>query len=181
MAPLEGLARRVVLTGSECTGKTTLTADLARHYDAVWVPEYARSYAAGKGTPLDSGDVEPIAQGQIAVQDAALLLARRLLLFDTDLLSTAVYARHYYGRCPDWVTQAVLARSADLYLLCDIDVPWVLDPQRDRPREREQLQALFEEALRSRNLPVVPIRGNWRERFDAAQKAIDALLDSSSP
>lgn len=181
MAPLEGLARRVVLTGSECTGKTTLAADLARHYDAVWVPEYARSYAAGKDAPLDSGDVEPIAQGQIAVQDAALLLARRLLLLDTDLLSTAVYARHYYGRCPDWVTQAVLARSADLYLLCDIDVPWIADPQRDRPREREQLQALFEEALRSRNFPVVPIRGDWRNRFDAARTAIDALLDSSSP
>lgn len=181
MAPLEGLARRVVLTGSECTGKTTLTADLARHYHAVWVPEYVRSYAAWKGAPLDAGDVEPIAQGQIAVQDAALMRARRLLLLDTDLLSTAVYARHYYGRCPDWITQAALARSADLYLLCDIDVPWAADPQRDRPHEREQLQALFEEALRSGNFPVVPIRGNWRERFHAARTAIDGLLDSSSP
>lgn len=181
MAALEGLARRVVLTGSECTGKTTLTADLARHYHAMWVPEYARSYAAWKGAPLDPGDVEPIAQGQIAVQDAAVMRARGLLLLDTDLLSTAVYARHYYGQCPDWVTQAVLARSADLYLLCDIDVPWVADPQRDRPHEREQLQALFEEALQSRNFPVVPIRGSWRERFDAARTVIDALLDSSSP
>jgi len=181
VAPLEGLARRVVLTGSESTGKTTLTADLARHYGAVWVPEYVRSYAAWKSAPLDAGDVEPIAQGQIAVQDAALLRARRLLLLDTDLLSTAVYARHYYGRCPDWVTQAVLARSADLYLLCDIDVPWAADPQRDRPDEREQLQALFEEALRSRNFPVVAIRGSWRERFDAARKAIDALLAHPNP
>ena len=54
MAALEGLARRVVLTGSECTGKTTLTADLARHYHVVWVPEYVRSYAAWKaGAPLN--------------------------------------------------------------------------------------------------------------------------------
>ena len=181
MATVEGLARRVVLTGSESTGKTTLTADLARHYDAVWVPEYARGYAAWKGAPLDAGDVEPIALGQIAVQDAALQRASRLLLLDTDLVSTAVYAGHYYGRCPDWVTQAVLVRRADLYLLCDIDIPWAADPQRDRPHEREQLQALFDEALRSRNFPVVRIRGNWRERFDAARTAIDALLDSSSP
>lgn len=181
MAPLEGLAHRVVLTGSECTGKTTLTADLARHYDAVWVPEYARSYAAWKDAPLDMGDVEPIAQGQIALQDAALMRARRLLLLDTDLLSTAVYARHYYGQCPDWVTQAVLARRADLYLLCHIDVPWAADPQRDRPHEREQIQDLFDEALQARQFPVVRIRGNWRDRFDAARTAIDALLDSSSP
>jgi NadR type nicotinamide-nucleotide adenylyltransferase len=177
VATLEGLARRVVLTGSESTGKTTLTAELARHYDAVWVPEYARSYAAGKGAPLDAGDVQPIALGQIAVQDAALMRASRLLLLDTDLLSTAVYARHSYAQCPDWVTQAVLARRADLYLLCDIDIPWTVDPQRDRPHERDQLQGLFDEALRSGTFPVVPIRGNWRERFAAARTAIDALLD----
>ena len=151
---MEGLARRVVLTGSESTGKTTLTADLARHYDAVWVPEYARSYAAAKGTPLDASDVEPMAQAQIAAQDAALLRAGRLLLLDTDLLSTAVYARHYYGQCPDWVTRAVLTRRADLYLLCDIDIPWAMDPQRDRPHKREHLQGLFDEALRSRRFPV---------------------------
>lgn len=178
---MEGLTRRVVLTGSESTGKTTLTADLARHYDAVWVPEYARSYAASKRAPLDASDVGPIAQGQIAVQDAALLRASRLLLLDTDLLSTAIYARHYYGQCPDWVSQAVLARRADLYLLCDIDIPWAADPQRDRPHEREQLQGLFEEAIRSRQFPVVRVQGSSRDRFHAARTAIDALLDSSSP
>lgn len=181
MATLEGLARRVVLTGSESTGKTTLTADLARHYDAVWVPEYARSYAASKGASLDASDVDPIARGQIALEDAALLRASRLLLLDTDLLSTAVYARHYYGQCPDWVTQAVLARRADLYLLCDIDIPWAADPQRDRPHERERLQGLFDQALRSRQFPVVRIRGSRQDRFHAARTAIDALLDSSSP
>ena len=177
MAALEGLARRVVLTGSESTGKTTLTADLARHYDAVWVPEYARSYAAWKGTPLDAGDVEPIALGQIAVQDAALIRANRLLLLDTDLVSTAVYARHYYGRSPEWVTHAVPARRADLYLLCAIDVPWAEDPQRDRPHERELLQGLFEETLRANGFPVIHIRGSRRDRFHTARSAIDALLD----
>lgn len=177
---MEGLARRVVLTGSESTGKTTLTADLARHYDVLWVPEYARSYAAWKGAPLDAGDVEPIALGQIAVQDAALIRANRLLLLDTDLLSTAVYARHYYGRAPEWVTKVVPARRADLYLLCDIDVAWAEDPQRDRPHDRELLQRLFEEALRASGFPVVRIRGGWRDRFHAARTAIDGLLDSSN-
>jgi NadR type nicotinamide-nucleotide adenylyltransferase len=173
---LEGLARRVVLTGSESTGKTTLTADLARHYDVLWVPEYVRTYAAWKLASLDAGDVVPIALGQIAVQDAALMRAGRLLLLDTDLLSTAVYAEHYYGQCPEWVTQAVLARRADLYLFCDIDVPWTQDPQRDRPHERQVVQGLFRQALHSRRFPVVDISGAWRDRFLAARTAIDALL-----
>jgi len=176
MASLEGLPRRVVLTGSESTGKTTLTADLARHYDAPWVPEYVRGYADRKRAPLDAGDVTPIALGQITLQDAALMRAGALLLLDTDLLSTAIYARHYYGECPDWLTQAVLARRADLYILCDIDVPWTPDPQRDRPSEREAMQGLFREGLRSWGFPVVEVRGDRRERFLTARTAIDRML-----
>jgi NadR type nicotinamide-nucleotide adenylyltransferase len=179
MATVEGVPRRVVLTGSESTGKTTLAADLARHYSVLWVPEYVRTYAAWKLAPLDAGDVTPIALGQIAVQDAELMRASGLLLFDTDLLSTAVYAEHYYGQCPEWITQAVLARRADLYLLCDIDVPWTVDPQRDRPNDREAIQGRFREALRARGFPAVDIRGGWRDRFQAARTAIDAIAADS--
>lgn len=176
MAVLEGIPLRVVLTGSESTGKSTLAADLARHYGAIWVPEYVRGYADWKGAPLEAGDVEPIALGQIAAQDAAMRRARELLLLDTDLLSTAIYAAHYYGSYPRWIDQEVLTRRADLYLLCDIDVPWTPDPQRDRPRDRPAMQELFREGLASRGFPMVPIRGGEPERFAAAQAAIDALL-----
>jgi len=173
---VEGVPRRVVLTGSESTGKTTLAADLARHYKVLWVPEFVRTYAAWKLATLDAGDVAPIALGQIAVQDAELTRASGLLLLDTDLLSTVVYAEHYYGQCQKWITQAVLARRADLYLLCDIEVPWTPDPQRDRPDDREAIQGLFREALRSRGFPVVDIRGDWQDRFLAARTAIDTML-----
>ena len=172
---MEGLARRVVLTGSESTGKTTLTADLARHYGAVWVPEYVRGYADWKRATLDASDVTPIAQGQIAAQDLALERAGHLLLLDTDLLSTVVYAEHYYGSCPEWVRAAADHRRADLYLLCDIDVPWTPDPQRDRPGERAAMHELFRIALAERNVRFQLIHGGWRERFLAARQAIDEL------
>lgn len=176
---MEGIARRVVLTGSESTGKTTLTADLARHYGAIWVPEFVRGYAEWKGAPLDAGDVEPIALGQIAAQDIGLERAHDLLLLDTDLLSTAVYADHYYGGCPEWITEAVRARRADLYLLLDIDVPWTPDPQRDRPHDRATMHALFRNALEIRGFRFEEIRGGWRERFLAARAAIEDLKSES--
>lgn len=176
MEALEGIPRRVVLTGSESTGKTTLTADLARHYDAAWVPEYVRGYADWKGAPLEAGDVTPVARGQIAAQDLALERARDLLLLDTDLLSTVVYAEHYYGFCPEWVRAAADHRRADLYLLCDIDVPWTHDPQRDRAGERPVMHELFRRALAERGFPFQVIRGGWRERFLAARLAIEALM-----
>ena len=173
---MESLARKVVLIGSECTGKTTLAAELARHYGAEWLPEYVRGYAESKGAPLDAGDVEPIARGQIAAQDAALERAGRLLLLDTDLLSTVVYAEHYYGSCPAWISALAVARRADLYLLCEIDVPWTADPQRDRRDTREAMQALFRRALTSRDFRFQEIRGGRLERFRTARVTIDALV-----
>jgi NadR type nicotinamide-nucleotide adenylyltransferase len=173
---VEGIPRRIVLTGSESTGKTTLTADLARHYAAVWVPEYVRGYADWKRAPLDAGDVEPIARGQIAAHDLALERAERLLLLDTDLLSTVVYAEHYYGACPGWIRAAAGFRRADLYLLCDIDVPWTPDAQRDRPGERPAMHELFRQALTEGGFPYRVIRGGWRERFLAARLAIEELV-----
>lgn len=179
MVPVESVARKVVLTGSECTGKTTLATDLARHYDTVWVPEYVRGYAESKRAPLDADDVEPIAHGQIAAQDTALERARGLLILDTDLLSTVVYAEHYYGGCPGWISAMAKTRRADLYLLCDIDAPWTADSQRDRPDSRETMQALFREALNSRGFRFVDIRGDWRKRFQTARQAIDELVTRS--
>jgi NadR type nicotinamide-nucleotide adenylyltransferase len=176
MVPVESVARKVVLTGSECTGKTTLAADLARHYGTVWVPEYVRGYAESKDAPLVAGDVEPIAHGQIAAQDAARERARSLIILDTDLLSTVVYAEHYYGACPDWISAEALARRADLYLLCGIDAPWTADLQRDRPDSREAMQALFRGALNSRAFRFVDVRGDWRQRFQTARQAIDELV-----
>ena len=169
----------VVVTGSESTGKTTLATDLARHFGGVFVPEFVRSYAdekiAATGLPLDVSDVEPIARAQIAMHDRVIAQARGLVVLDTDLVSTAVYARHYYGDCPPWIEQAARERRGDLYLLCDIDVPWVAGPHRDRPHAREEIQALFAVAVAALGVPVVAIRGSWEERFATAAGAVAAL------
>lgn len=170
----------VVVTGSECTGKTTLAASLARRYRTVWVPEFARVYldakAASTGLPLDASDVEPIARGQIAAEDHQIAEARGLLVLDTDLVSTVVYARHYYGSCPPWIEAAARARLGDLYLLCDVDVPWVADAQRDRPHLRSHMHGSFSATLASLGARVVLIRGSWADRQAAAIAAVDALV-----
>jgi len=56
---------RVVVTGSECTGKTTLAETLAEHYGTVVVPEFVRYYVREKGAAPEYRDVEAIARGQI--------------------------------------------------------------------------------------------------------------------
>jgi NadR type nicotinamide-nucleotide adenylyltransferase len=167
---------RVVVTGSECTGKTTLARDLGARFGTSWSPEYAREYVERKGGVLSLADVEPIARGQIAAEDDAARRASRLVVHDTDLLSTVVYSRHYYGTCPAWVDEAARARRADLYLLLRPDVPWVEDPARDRGDRREEMHALFASALRGLAASFREIGGSWTERHGQALDAIGGRI-----
>jgi nicotinamide riboside kinase len=158
---------RVVIIGSESTGKTTLARSLGGELDQ-------------KGHPLSYDDVEPIARGQMAGEDA-LGPNAGLLILDTDLVSTTVYARYYYGSCLSWIEQAARERRAPLYLLLHPDVPWVADgAQRDRPLGREELHERFRAALDEIAAPVVDVRGSWAARSRTARDAIQALASTQT-
>ena len=171
---------RVVITGSESTGKTTLAEHLAGHHHVYFVPEYVRGYAERKGGHVTRDDHWPIARGQVAVQDALLDQARRashpLLLYDTDLLSHVTYCHHYTGGCDRGIEELAQMRMADHYLLLDIDVPWVPDGIRDRGDRRLELHMAFIETLQRFSAPFTLIRGSWDERFTAAVGVINGLL-----
>jgi NadR type nicotinamide-nucleotide adenylyltransferase len=167
----------VVITGSECTGKTTLARDLAAHFGAPCSPEHVRAYLDRKGMPLDASDVEAIARGQEEIEDTAIAAGTDLVVKDTDLVSTVVYSTHYYGACPGWVEGAARERLGHLYLLLHPDVPWIADGlQRDRPEQRAQINDLFKSRLSDFGAQVVEIRGGWDARRAQAITAITLLL-----
>lgn len=172
--------RRVCVTGPESTGKTTLAGRLADLAGTEWVPEASRLYAERKGAPLGADDVPPIAREHIALADAASERVRArggdLLVLDTDLVSTVVYSRYYYGQVVPWIERTERARRADLYLLCDVDVPWLPDGIRDRPENRDEMFALFRDALVRRKAPFVVVRGSWDERWAIAEEAIAPFM-----
>ena len=167
-------ARRIVVTGSECTGKSTTAAAVAAALGLPWVPEAARRYAEEKAEPLGFEDVSPIARAHVAAVARAERDAPRLAIIDTDLISTVVYARHYYGRCPSWVEEEARARRALLYLLHPPDLPWRADPSRDRGHLREEMHALFGAALREFGAAVVEVAGVGSVRVERALDAIRA-------
>ncbi len=173
--------RRVVLIGPESTGKTWLARRLASELVAPWSEEYAREFAEAHPRPIVYDDAEVIARGQVANEDAAIARARvggsPLVIHDTDLVSTEVYCRHYYGDCPAWIPPAAAARLADLYLLHDIDVAWEADGHlRVEPGRREELFGTFRASLARLGARVVVIRGNWDERFALAESAISDVV-----
>lgn len=162
--------RRVTLVGPECSGKSTLAARLAEICGTVWSGEFVREYARDLGRPLEARDVPPIAVGQIHLLDRAAEAARGGIVFhDTDLFSTVVYARHYYGRCPGWIESEASKRRADLYMLLS-PMEMVADGVRDPGADREVITRSFRELLAGLDLEIVEIPG-------ADEKtAIDSLV-----
>lgn len=174
---------KVVLFGPESSGKTTLSKQLARHYNTVWVPEYAREYLQNKWNnerkTCENSDLLPIAIGQIKLENELVLKSDRLLICDTDLLETKVYSEEYYGGYVDAdLNRAAIENNYDLYLLTYIDTPWEEDDLRDRPELRLEMFKAFEKALIKHNRPFVLLKGDKKNRFKIATQAIDKILKS---
>ena len=169
---------RIVITGAESTGKTTLTEALSGYYGAPWTGEFVREFASGLDRPIRQSDLETIAKGQLAQESLITAPEAPVLFHDTNILSSIICANHYFDTILDWVNESFLSRPYDLYLLCLPDIPWTAeDGQRDSPEARDTLHAKFKESLDTLKLPYVEISGDEVERMGQAVQAIDARLN----
>jgi NadR type nicotinamide-nucleotide adenylyltransferase len=175
-------ARRVVLVGAESTGKTTLARLLAEHYRTVWVEEYGRAYserklAAEGGYHWRSDEFAHIARRQCQHEDEAARRANRVLICDTDAFATSIWHRRYMGtRSAEVEAVAARHRRPDLYLLTDVDTPFVQDGTRDGEAIRAWMHAAFVEELTAQGRPFRILPGQYDERLARAVQSIDALL-----
>lgn len=163
--------RRVSVFGPASTGKSMLAAELARACATVWVPEFARGYLDARGGVLARPDIDVIAEGQIALEDALARDANRVLICDTDPLLTVVWAEARFGDAPGWLHDAARLRPYDLTLLCDADLPGDQADQTDRA----DLAARCQRALRDAGRRYERIRGTGPARTEAARAAVRAL------
>lgn len=171
---------KIVVFGPESTGKTTLCKRLASYYQTVWVPEFSRTYAEEKWEkhqkPCEETDIMPIAIGQMTLENSFVNKANQLLICDTDLLETKVYAEHYYNKTIPDLEEAITNNDYSLYLLSYIDVPWEPDGIRDQPHNREVLFTAFENALINYKKPYILLTGDEDARFTKAIFTIENLL-----
>ncbi|MCF6349887.1 MAG: ATP-binding protein [Flavobacteriaceae bacterium] len=174
---------KIVLFGPESTGKTTLSQQLARHYNTVWAPEFAREYLQNKWNnhrkTCENSDLIPIAIGQMKLENNLAKKADKILICDTDLLETKVYSQEYYGGfVAKKLNKAAKENNYDLYLLTYIDTPWEADDLRDRPELRLEMFNAFENALKSHDKNYILLKGNKETRLKKAIKAIDKIMNS---
>jgi len=154
---------KIAVVGPESTGKSTLSAYLAKHYHTVWVPEFAREYCEKLTEPC-------------TWQDELLPQVNKLLICDTTFITVKIWSEYTFGRAPQEVLDELPKHPYDLYLLLDIDLPWEEDPLRDFPDMREHFMEVWHKELKALNANYVVIKGEGDERYDNAVKAIDSFI-----
>lgn len=178
-----------MIIGPESTGKSTLCEQLAQHYDASWCPEFAREYLLTNGMNYSYNDLLTIAKGQVAMEEefvqsavssrqSAVGNTHSPLFIDTDMYVMKVWCEFVFGKCHKWITDRIAERKYDLYLLCNIDLPWIKDELREYPDliTREKLYNIYRTLLTNQPVPWVDISGNYEERLEKAITVVDALL-----
>lgn len=173
--------KKIAIVGPESTGKSTITAQLARHYRTLWVPEYARYYCAALKEPCNLQDEVNMFHGQLALEDSILAIAEKDLIFcDTTFITVKIWSDEVFGETPDVVLEALPKHEYDFYLLMDIDLPWQEDPLRDFPHKREHFMDIWHKELQALNARYEIISGET-DRIDNAIRAVEKFLASAKP
>jgi NadR type nicotinamide-nucleotide adenylyltransferase len=174
--------KKFVIIGPESTGKSTLSGQLADHFDILWVPEYAREYLEKNGTDYNYDDLLTIAKGQIELEKLfeprVASRKSRLLFIDTDMYVMKVWCEFVFNKCHSWILNRIAERNYQGYLLCNTDLPWVKDNLREYPDEktRNKLFHFYKDLLVNQQVPWIEISGNYEERFDKAVSFVNKTI-----
>ena len=179
--------RKIVAIGPESTGKSSLCSALASHFDTVWCPEFARDYLLTHGTNYTFEDLLTIAKGQVALEEEYTRQAvtaweahgkktpKPLLFVDTDMYVMKVWCEYVFGRCHSFILDKIAETTCDLYLLCNIDLPWIKDELREYPelQAREELYHMYKDIVTSEPVPWIDVSGDYRQRTETAIRAVE--------
>jgi len=167
---------KIAVVGPESTGKSTMSAYLAEHYNTIWVPEYARGYCEKLTEPPTWQDEINMFHGQITLEKELSPKANKILICDTTFITVKIWSDQIFGKSPQEVLDELPKHPYDLYLLLDIDLPWEDDPLRDFPDLREHFMDVWKKELNELNANYVLISGTGAERYESAFKAVDRFL-----
>ncbi len=173
-----GFVKKVVIIGPESTGKSTLTQQLAQHFNAPMVKEYARQYLEQLDRPYQQQDLVRIAKGQIAAEELAtqhLEILPEWLFCDTDLRVIKIWSQVKFGKVDPWIMEQITLKRYHCYLLTATDLPWEPDAQREHPQQRSELFARYLDELESSKVPFYIVKGKGKLRLQSALNILAGL------
>lgn len=172
------MVNRVILTGPESTGKTTLAEILGKEFHCDVVSEIARTYLTERGETYQYKDVELMARAQQFAEDSAGV-SNRMLIIDTDQINFAVWMFKKYGSIFNQVEDRIKRYRDEnrLYLLCYPDLPWQEDPLRESKNERLEIFYLHKQLLDDFKLNYCVIKGIGSDRTEQAKKMVGEFFN----
>jgi len=173
--------KKVVIMGPESTGKSTMIKKLSEHYDTNFTAEYGREYTEESGTDnLVLKDFENIAEEHMYRHCRDSHKSEKVLFVDTEAITTKIFAEMYLdGEVNSKALDEIIERQKfDLWLLMDIDIPWVDDGTRDfqDPEIRKNHFKRLKEVLDENGIEYHIVKGFGEERFNSAKKYVEEIL-----
>jgi len=169
--------KKIVLTGPESTGKSSLINKLAEYFAMPCVPEIARNYVLNLKRQYNYQDVVKIAELQIEKESQMMNSGHAFVFFDTDLIITKIWMLHCFGKQPSWLDQAIISTAADLHLLCYYDLIWEPNPVRENPDIRPELFLKYKREIIRNGMNYRVVKGVNDTRFQNARKAVQDFFD----
>lgn len=162
---------KIVFLGPESTGKSTISAEIAKLCNAAFVQEYARTYLNEHGTTYSYTDVIKIAETQAQLEREAEA-TEKTIVCDTDLITLKIWMEYYNWKVPEWMESFIVKHQANKYLLLYPDIPWVADEQRKNPHDRLELFHRFKQHLIGLNVNYSIIKGIGQTRLEDCLKEV---------
>lgn len=172
-------ALKVVLLGTESTGKSTLTKRLAQHFNCTSVNEAGRELIPDSKA-FEFQDLHLVAAEHAKRIDKAVIGKSPLIIIDTDVYITKSYANFIFNKELEVNNDIYNSNKADLYFYLNNDVEYVQDGTRLSFTDRERLDLSHRQTLHKHGIEVVEISGNWEERFKKATAIINELIQTNS-
>lgn len=166
---------KIAITGPESTGKSTLAEKLAHHYKTDFVPEYSRTYLENFEGQYTENDVVEIAKGQHNLILEEEKKSSKILIADTEIVVCKIWVEYVFKHSNKIIDEILKQQDFDLYLLCDIDLPWTYDPLRENPNidERKELFEIYRNTLEQMKVPFEIVSGDDEVRVNNAIKVIE--------
>lgn len=166
--------RKIAIVGAESTGKTWLCEALAKHYQTVWVPEYAREYFNDSDIyDYTLEDLEKIAKKQIQMEQEAIKEAQRFLFCDTTLITLKIWAELEFQTTPSFIAENLNEGRYDHYFITNNDIAWESDPLRQNKHSRELLFQMNETEVKQSGIPYSTISGQEHKRLKNAVSILE--------
>ena len=162
---------KIIVTGPESSGKTTLCKAISEHYNLPFTKEFAREYLTDLGKNYLQEDLLEIAKGQFE-NEQLTANKHQISLHDTDLITLKIWNNYKYGNCDNWILEQIEKQKVEnrFYLLCKPDLKWDYDPLRENPTNRNELLEIYKQELENLGHKFLIIKGEDRNK-----QAIESL------